>query len=161
MRVAQRYIIHFGLWQQNENLRSLLTRGHCWLELITNPWLLVSKGQGNHPFTQEHEDLFFCLQRRTFHIDFQLGWSLVVTETAMGVYDMHSTAMPQSYGAGTAICFKRRRNKIISGLQGNVGTRSYCWVEASWKVLLSLRASLLEDGMPKPTANLRSPKGSV
>lgn len=74
---------------------------------------------------------------------------------------MHSTAVPQSYGVSTAICLKRKRNKTTSGLQGNVGTRATAGDEASWKVLLSLRASRLGHEMPKPTANLKSQKGSV
>ena len=74
---------------------------------------------------------------------------------------MHSTAMPQSYGVGAAICFKRRRNKTTSGLQGNVGTRATAGDEASWKVLLSLRASRLGHKMPKPTADLKFQKGFV
>lgn len=68
---------------------------------------------------------------------------------------MQSAAMPQSYGVGTAICFNRR-NKPTSGLWGCVGTRAAAGDEASWKVLLSLRASQLGHEMPKPAT--KSPR---
>lgn len=59
----------------------------------------------------------------------------MVAEAAVGVQDT-CTAMPQSYGVGTAICFKRKGNKPTSGLWRNVGTTAIAGEEASWKVLL-------------------------